>query len=388
MESMRIAMFSWESLHSAKVGGLAPHVTELSEQLVKSGHEVHIFTRAGRYRDYDEINGVHYQRCHFDESGDILSQMDKMCDAMYSRFVRVSEDNGKFDVIHGHDWHPVNVLNMIKYQHGLPYVITYHSTEWGRNGNVHLSSPTSSEISHREWLAGYESSEVILTSENFKKEVQNIYSIPDAKISVIPNGISPGKVKKDIDPGSVKKDYGIHPFAPVVLFTGRMHYQKGPDLLVKAIPRVLDGNWGAHFVFIGEGEMRPYCQNLADELNVGQSCHFLGYSPDEILRDWTNACDMTCVPSRNEPFGIVVLESWDASKAVIATDAVNIVDNFQNGLISYKTPESIAWGINYALDGLDSITPVMGNNGKKLVGTKFSWNTIAGATVDVYKRIN
>jgi glycosyltransferase involved in cell wall biosynthesis len=96
---------------------------------------------------------------------------------------------------------------------------------------------------------------------------------------------------------------------------------------------------------------------------------------------------MTCVPSRNEPFGIVVLESWDATKAVVATDAVKIVDNFQNGVLSYRNPDSIAWGINYALDGLDSRTPSMGSNGKKLVKTKFSWDTIARNTVDVYSKI-
>ncbi|WMW25471.1 glycosyltransferase family 4 protein [Methanolobus sediminis] len=388
MESMRIAMFSWESLHSAKVGGLAPHVTELSEQLAKLGHEVHIFTRSAWYRDYDEINGVHYQRCSFDESGDIIAQMNKMCDAMYSRFIQVSKDFGDFDVIHGHDWHPVNVLNRIKYELGKQYVMTYHSTEWGRNGNVHVNSPTALDVSHREWLGGYDSSQVIITSDNFKKEVQDLYSIPDYKISVIPNGISPGKMEKDVDAGSIKKEYGIHPYSPVILFTGRMHYQKGPDMLVRAIPKVLDGNnWGAHFVFIGEGEMRPYCQNLANDLNIGNSCHFLGYSSDDVLKDWTNACDMTCVPSRNEPFGIVVLESWDATKAVVATDAVNIVDNFQNGILSYRNPESIAWGINYALDGLDSRTPGMGSNGKKLVKTKFSWDTIAKNTVDAYNKI-
>lgn len=380
-------MFSWESLHSAKVGGLAPHVTELSEQLAKLGHEVHIFTRSGWYRDYDEINGVHYQRCNFDQSGDILDQMNKMCDSMFSRFVRVSDEFGEFDVIHGHDWHPVNVLNRIKHECGKPYVMTYHSTEWGRNGNAHLGSYTSNEVSHREWLGGYESSEVIITSENFRREVQNIYSIPDYKISVIPNGISPGKMEKDVDSGSIKKDYGIHPYAPVVLFTGRMHYQKGPDLLIRAIPEVLNWNWGAHFVFIGEGEMRQYCQTLASELNIGHACHFLGYSSDDVLKDWANACDMTCVPSRNEPFGIVVLESWDANKAVIATDAVNLIDNFQNGVISYRTPESIAWGLNYALEGLDSATPLMGYNGKKLVNTKFSWDTIARNTVDVYRKM-
>ncbi|MEZ5336236.1 MAG: glycosyltransferase family 4 protein [Methanolobus sp.] len=196
METMRIGMFSWESLHSAKVGGLAPHVTELSEHLAKMGHEVHIFTRSAWYRDYDEINGVHYQRCSFDESGDILEQMDKMCDAMYERFRHVSEQFGEFDIIHGHDWHPVNVLNRIKYEHSKPYVMTYHSTEWGRNGNVSVNSSTAREVSYREWLGGYESSEVIITSENFKREVQDIYHIPDYKISIIPNGIAPGKMEK------------------------------------------------------------------------------------------------------------------------------------------------------------------------------------------------
>lgn len=42
---MRIGMLSWESLYSIRVGGVAPHVSELSEALAKKGHEVHIFTR-------------------------------------------------------------------------------------------------------------------------------------------------------------------------------------------------------------------------------------------------------------------------------------------------------------------------------------------------------
>ncbi|HTX44142.1 MAG TPA: glycogen/starch synthase, partial [Methanocella sp.] len=40
MDTLRIAMFAWESLHGIKVGGLAPHVSELSEALAAKGHEV------------------------------------------------------------------------------------------------------------------------------------------------------------------------------------------------------------------------------------------------------------------------------------------------------------------------------------------------------------
>ncbi len=63
METLRVGMFSWESLHSVTVGGVSPHVTELADTLSAIGHEVHIFTQSGWMRDYDEINGVHYQRC-------------------------------------------------------------------------------------------------------------------------------------------------------------------------------------------------------------------------------------------------------------------------------------------------------------------------------------
>src|SRR5512137_1452849 len=107
---MRIGMLSWESLYSIKVGGVAPHVSELSEALARRGHELHIFTRRGEFDSYDKINGVHYQRVDFDSTGDVLSQMIKMCSAMQDRFRAVQSIFGKFQVIHGHDWHPVLAL--------------------------------------------------------------------------------------------------------------------------------------------------------------------------------------------------------------------------------------------------------------------------------------
>ena len=71
-------MLSWESLYSVKVGGIAPHVSELSEALARRGHEVHVLTRRGEFDSYDKINGVHYQRVDFDKSGSLIEEMDSM----------------------------------------------------------------------------------------------------------------------------------------------------------------------------------------------------------------------------------------------------------------------------------------------------------------------
>jgi hypothetical protein len=61
MKNIRIGMFSWESLYSIRIGGISPHVSELSEALAAEGHEVHLFTR-GRENSDEIINGVYYHR--------------------------------------------------------------------------------------------------------------------------------------------------------------------------------------------------------------------------------------------------------------------------------------------------------------------------------------
>jgi glycosyltransferase involved in cell wall biosynthesis len=307
-----------------------------------------------------------------------------MCDAMYCRFLEVKDKFGDFDILHGHDWHPVNVLCRIKAQFGLPFVLTFHSTEWGRNGNRHAEWWEAKEISYREWLGGYEASDVIVTSTILKDEIRNIYQIPDYKLWEVANGINVGKIKREIDPGDVKRLYGIHPYKPVVLFTGRMSYQKGPDLLVEAAARVLKKR-NAQFVLIGDGDMRPHCEHQAQRLGIGNSCNFLGYAPDDTVINWFNACDLVCVPSRNEPFGIVVLEAWDAKKPVVASDAVALVDNFRTGVVAHKEPSSIAWGLNYVLEGLGRNR--MGEKGYDLLKQRYNWKTIAERTLEVYEKV-
>ncbi|MDD1742338.1 MAG: glycosyltransferase family 4 protein [Methanotrichaceae archaeon] len=381
---MRIGMFSWESLYSIKVGGVAPHVSELSEALARRGHELHIFTRRGEFDSYDKINGVHYQRVDFDSTGDVLSQMIKMCSAMQDRFRAVQSIFGKFHVIHGHDWHPVLALNSIKKEHPISYILTMHSTEWGRNGN-HWGGGISKEISHLEWLGCFEAADVIVTTRRMKDELTWTYQVPDNKVIIIPNGIIKGKMRKILNAGRIKQRYGIHPLAPIVLFCGRMSFQKGPDLLVEAIPYILRNRSDVRFVFIGEGDMRAYCERRAQELGVSKSCRFVGYSSSAEKEDLMNACDLVCIPSRNEPFGVVVLEAWDACKPVVATEAISIIKNFEDGLLAYVQPESLAWCINHLLQNPVEMKK-LAVSGCDRIESEFSWDRIAKRTESVYEK--
>src|SRR5271165_6206886 len=109
--TMRIALLSWESLHSIAVGGVAVHVTELAAALDRREHEIHVFTRQGQSQPgYAFVDGV----------------------------LAVEDTVGSFDVVHAHDWLASNAAVWIKEGRGRKAVLTMHSTEYGRNGNRFL----------------------------------------------------------------------------------------------------------------------------------------------------------------------------------------------------------------------------------------------------------
>jgi glycogen(starch) synthase len=385
---MRIAHLAWESLHSVQVGGLAPVVTKLAEDTAKLGHDVHIFTRRGEGQTpYEYIDGVNYHRCKFDPGQNILEFANNMSKAMVSRIHEIEMEMGKFDIIHGHDWLIVDALHELK-QMKYPIVIQYHSTEYGRSGGIFGDSWEFREISGKEWYGSLIADKIIAVSQGLRNELSWLYKIPVDKIDIVPNAIEPREYQMWIDPGRIKKRYGIHPLAPTVVFVGRMDYQKGPDLLAEAIPRILDNRWDVKFIFAGEGGMKSYVERMVNELMVGQSTKFLGHVPFWKHLELLNMCDIACIPSRNEPFGMVLLEAWAAGRAVVATDVGGLgdmIENFVDGVKVYTYPDSIAWGINYLLNSPAEMRK-MATNGKEKV-KKFNWADTIQKLMSTYRTV-
>jgi len=213
-----------------------------------------------------------------------------------------------------------------------------------------------------------------------------MYSIPESKADVVYNGVRPSDFDTWIDPGDVRRQYGIGPMDPMVLIVGRLVYQKGPDLLVGAIPYILNYHPNAKFVFVGDGEMRAEVEQQARNIGVSHATRFLGKQNSWALRDLFKATDCVCVPSRNEPFGIVILEAWSAGKPVVATTnggPNEIIWHDVNGLKIQDNPQSIAWGIGTIFEDFDHAR-WMGHNGRMTVETAFSWDVIADETLHVY----
>ena len=147
---MRIAMLSWESLHSIAVGGVAAHVTELAGALTRKGHQIHVFTRrAFGQTGHDPTDGVHYHRCTYPPHGDFVDDINNMCRSFVDRVFEVEDLVGRFDIIHAHDSLTANAMIWIRQGRRHKCLFTIHSTEYGRCGNAfltvsytHLTLPT------------------------------------------------------------------------------------------------------------------------------------------------------------------------------------------------------------------------------------------------------
>ena len=119
---MKIAIFSWETLHSISVGGVGNHVTELGAALERKNHEVHIFTRIGsNQRPYETIQGVHYHRCPFPLNSNFIQEINGMCQSFVHHFLETENHIGHFDIIHAHDWLASNCMIWIKQGKGMAF---------------------------------------------------------------------------------------------------------------------------------------------------------------------------------------------------------------------------------------------------------------------------
>jgi len=376
MESLKIAFFCWESLYGERVGGLASAATNLAENLAKS-HEVHYFSRGSIPGQV--VNNVHYHYCQ-PSGSNTVDYCNDMSTKMVQQF-RGCDNHGRFDILHFHDWHAIQALHHLQDRNT---ILTFHSTEYGRNGNHTGDWWEYREVSGKEWYGGLVAKRVTTVSATLKNEVMQLYNIPDGKCDVVPNGVVPRQYWAGIDPGEVKRAYGIHPYAPLILFIGRLVYQKGPDILIEALRKVCRERWDARVIVAGDGGMRQYLQERARDLPV----NFVGYIPDSEYVRLLNACNVVVIPSRNEPFGLVLLEAWSAEKPVVASNVGGLsenIDSFVNGIKVEPTPDSLAWGISSMINEPWN-AEMFGRRGRGKVDRMFQWDPVASRMTGTYAK--
>ncbi len=385
---MRILMLTWE-YPPRVVGGIAKVVHDLSHRLIKDGHEVTVVTyKEADTPEFEDDKGVKVYRVenYMINPNNFIDWIMQMNFNMISKATQIIANEGNFDVIHAHDWLVANAAKSLKSAFGTPIVATIHATEAGRNSGIH--DETQRYINDTEWMLTYESSEVIVNSNYMKSELQRLFGLPFEKINVVPNGVNLtlyNNVEKDYE---FRRKYASDN-EKIVLFVGRLVYEKGVQHLISAMPKILNGYHDTKLVIAGKGGMIDELKSLSYSLGIQDKVYFTGHLNLNQVTKMYKCADVAVFPSTYEPFGIVALEGMLSGTPVVVSDigGLNeIVEHGQNGMKSYAgNPNSLADSILTLL-----YNPELGmkiaKNAKAKVKEKYNWQKIAQDTHFAYQK--
>lgn len=388
VQNMKILMLSWE-YPPRVVGGIARVVHDLSHRLYQDGHEVTVVTyRDGNVPYFEDDKGVKVHRVDnfMISSNNFIDWVMQLNFNLIAKVGELISQGEKFDVIHAHDWLTAYAGKTLKTAYGISLVSTIHATEAGRNSGI--QGETQKYINDTEWMLTYESSEVIVNSNYMKNELQRLFGLPYEKINVVPNGVNTNlfnEVELDYD---FRRQYAMDN-EKIILFMGRLVYEKGIQNLISAMPKILANYHDAKLIIAGKGGMIDELRAQVNSLGLGNKVYFTGYLSSKNVQKMYKCADISVFPSTYEPFGIVALEAMLSGTPVVVSDigGLNeIVDHGINGMKSYAgNPNSLADSILTLLFDPKLCSDVV-KNAQAKVKTDYNWQKIAQDTHFAYQK--
>jgi len=391
---MRVMMLSWE-YPPRIVGGISPHVYELSQELQRKGIEVHVVTKATPNAPDEETepSGVQVHRVHLAEKpNDFLHEIQLLNQATDLRVRQLLENwrpGGQPTIFHAHDWLSLDAARELKYEYKLPMIATVHATEYGRHGGIFTD--THRYIHEQEYWLTYEAWRIIVCSDFMKGEVVRLFDSPADKVDVIYNGVNAAKFEFEW----TEEERAAHraklalPTEKIVMYVGRFVREKGIQVLLNAASVVLAQEPDTKFLIVGGGNRERF-EKFLDWAGLREKVLFTGFMANRSLHQLYRVADVAVFPSLYEPFGIVALEGMAAGAPVVASDAGGLKEVVQHdvtGTLSFTgNPESLAWGILHVLRDPERAHK-LGVNARERLRKDFDWSQIADQTIEVYDQV-
>ena len=395
---MRVLMLSWE-YPPVVVGGLARHVHALARHLVHDGHDVVVLCRhvagtdAHTHPSTDRVvEGVRIIRVaedplHVTFERDLVAWTLSMGHAMIRAGLELVR-TWRPEVVHAHDWlvtHPAIALADATHS---PLVGTIHATEAGRHSGW-LSHPLNQQVHSVEWWLANRADELITCSHAMRAEVAGLFDVAAEDISVIHNGIEERGWQVSQDEIAEARRRYAPGGDPLLLYFGRLEWEKGVQDLLAALPDIRRDHPGTRLVIAGRGRHLEELVEQARKLRVRRAVDFAGHLPDRELRAVLAAADSVVLPSRYEPFGIVALEAAAAQAPLVASTAGGLGEVVIDGVTGLAfTPGDVA-GLRAAVDSVlrDRVAAEQrARTARARLGADFDWGRIAEATAEVYRR--
>lgn len=242
----------------------------------------------------------------------------------------------KIDIIHSHLSYPAGFLGtIIQKRKKIPNILTEHS--W-------ISKYFRSWIHKKCVLYALNNSTCILSVSKALKD--DIRSFCNRNVIVIPNVID---VNKFCIPEAEKR--GI---LNIGILGGMGNFRKGLDILLKSVSLLKQMDILVHIG--GDGIYLDLFKKMSIELGVDKRCKFYGEILPSNVLDFYSNLDIYILASRDETFGVVVVEAMSCGLPIIATKCggpEEIITKETGVLVEKENPEELAKAIVYISDNLE-----------------------------------
>jgi glycosyltransferase involved in cell wall biosynthesis len=174
----------------------------------------------------------------------------------------------------------------------------------------------------------------IANSKATRQDLIDTFGVPERKCHVFWNSLEDPLA----DPVLALAARAQRPNPRRFVCVGRFAASKGQDVLLKAMAEVVQQHPDLNVEFIGGGPFRVFCEELAGRLGVARNCVFAGSLPHPKVLSALAGSWATVVPSRNEAFGLVNIESMAVGVPVIGSNTGGTAEIIRDGVDGFLFP--------------------------------------------------
>jgi len=198
------------------------------------------------------------------------------------------------------------------------------------------------------------------------------YGVKDSRLVVIPNGVEPEEYQLP----NVDRD------RTMLITVGRLSKRKGQATILKAFQTIHERKPETHLHLLGDGPARTELNNLASDLEITDAVTFHGYVDERQKIEMLNRAGLFVFASRQEGFGLVLLEAMSAGLGIVATKLPVYEDFLEDGvngrLLRSRDASNFAENVIELLNNREQLSEIEMTNRQK--AKEFSWTTMVNNT--------
>lgn len=317
---MKVGIFT--DTYVPDTNGVVTVVRLMERELRKAGHEVLVFAPAHPgFRD----EGSHVFR--FRSVRLVLYRGLRLAIPYNRRAFAILRD---LDIVHSQDPFSVGLVGFwASMRYGIPHVHTYHAqyVEY-RKYLPYPIRPSRRAVERLSRILCNQCDAIIAPSAALGRELLR-YGVR-VPVHVLPFGVDEEPFEGP-PAWDLRQSLGLPPDAEILLYVGRLGWEKNIELVIRSFRRVAAARPGVWLVIIGGGPHRPALEGLVGELALTGRVVFVGPLPWERLADPYRQATLFVFASKTETQGLVVMEAMTAGLPVVAVRAMGVEDLVQSG---------------------------------------------------------